>query len=431
MEPESLRQAVSRALERLKQLKESAAYRQSAGRPLLQSYHDKFFMRLLHNLFDSREQFSIQVRDLRLDFSHKCYLACHGEIHSGVAAQLSREKQMNLYSSSLQMIREIFNKYAPSYVISLDKIHFAAIFHFPSMEQADMNAVQNGISNACSMVHNYFNVWLSIGIGSAVDDPLKISGSYQEARQAFNLADQENPVVPFSRITDDSMKNAFNIAVFKNSLTQAFEEFDTDVLYRTLTEITELFTSNPQRYLQAVDAACNILYLSLSLLPGSEETLEEIFSAYPDGYRSIYKAASVVEVIQWINTLRDGLCSILKNKRKTYKDHVISNVQKYIDNHLEDRLTLNDVAAVFGLTPNYLSALFKKSCSIGFTEYITQKKISRAKVLLLEQDYKIYEVADRLGFESAFYFSKVFKKVEGVSPRDYIQSHTAAPDYYK
>lgn len=338
---------------------------------------------------------------------------------------------MKLYSSSLQMIREIFNKYAPSYVVSLDKIHFAAIFHFPTKEKADITAVQNGISNACSMVHNYFNVWLSIGIGSAVDDPLKISGSYQEARQAFNLADQENPVVPFSRITDDTMKNAFNITVFKNSLTQAFEEFDTDVLYRTLTEITELFISNPQKYLQAVDAACNILYLALSLLPGSEETLEEIFSAYPDGYRSIYKAVNIMEVTQWLNTLRDGLCSILKNKRKTYKDHVVSNVQKYIDNHIEDRLTLNDVAAVFGLTPNYLSALFKKSCSIGFTEYITQKKISRAKALLLEQDYKIYEVADQLGFESAFYFSKVFKKVEGVSPRDYIQSHTAAPNYRK
>ena len=78
---------------------------------------------------------------------------------------------MNLYSSSLQMIREIFNKYAPSYVISLDKIHFAAVFHFPTMEKADIAAVQNGISNACSMVHNYFNVWLSMGIGSAVDDP--------------------------------------------------------------------------------------------------------------------------------------------------------------------------------------------------------------------------------------------------------------------
>lgn len=80
------------------------------------------------------------------------------------------------------------------------------------------------------------------------------------------------------------------------------------------------------------------------------------------------------------------------------------------------------MAAVFGLSPNYLSALFKKSCQIGFSEYITQKKISRAKVLLLEKDRKIYEVAEQLGFESAFYFSKVFKKVEGVSPRDYVRS---------
>lgn len=93
-------------------------------------------MRLLHNLFDSREQFAIQVRDLRLDFSHQCYLACHGEIHSGVAAQLSREKQMNLYSSSLQMIREVFNKYAPSYVISLVKSILPRFFIFLTMEKA-------------------------------------------------------------------------------------------------------------------------------------------------------------------------------------------------------------------------------------------------------------------------------------------------------
>ena len=384
-------------------------------------------MRLLHNLFDSQEQFEIQARDLKLDFSDRCYLASHGEIHSDTARQMDMSGQMNLYSSSLQMIREILSKHAPCFVISLDKIHFAVIYHFKSMEQSDLAAISVAWDNACSMVHNYFNVWLTVGTGSAVDDPLKISASYQEARQAFNLADRDNPVVPFSRITEDSYKNAFNIALFKNSLTRAFEEFDTDILYRTLTEITELFASNPQRYLQAVDGACNILYLALSLLPDGEETLQEVFSAYPDGYRSIYKMKSVVQVIQWLNTLRDGLCDVLKNRRKTYKDHVVSNVQKYIVNHIEDRLSLNEISAVFGLSPNYLSALFKKTCNVGFSEYITQKKISRAKSLLLEQDLKIYEVADKLGFESAFYFSKVFKKVEGVSPREYIQSHMKLP----
>ena len=61
---------------------------------------------------------------------------------------------------------------------------------------------------------------------------------------------------------------------------------------------------------------------------------------------------------------------------------------------------------------------------MGFSEYITQRKISRAKSLLLEQDLKIYEAADRLGFESAFYFSKVFKKsrrnlTQGIYPGAY------------
>ena len=65
---------------------------------------------------------------------------------------------------------------------------------------------------------------------------------------------------------------------------------------------------------------------------------------------------------------------------------------------------------------------------MGFSEYITHRKISRAKPLLLEQDFKIYEVADRLGFESAFYFSKVFKKVEGISPREFVQAHMNEPN---
>ena len=146
--------------------------------------------------------------------------------------------------------------------------------------------------------------------------------------------------------------------------------------------------------------------------------------AYPEGYRSLYKQEDVLQIAQWLNTLRDGLCQVLKNKRKTYKDHVAASVQKYINSHLEDRLTLNEVAAVFGLSPNYLSALFKKNCGIGFSEYITQRKISLAKSLLLEEGLKIYEVADQLGFESAFYFSKVFKKVEGMSPRDFLQTRT-------
>ena len=422
LDEQTLAGSIHKAMGRLDELKASQAYRQADHGPMLQSYRDKFFMRLLHNLFDSQEQFKIQARDLKLDFSDSCYLASHGEIHSDTAAQMDSARQANLYSSSLQMIQELLGKQLPCYVISLDKIHFAVIYHFSTMQQMEMSTIRRAWESTCSMVHNYFNVWLTVGIGNMADEPMKISASYQEARQAFNLAQRQAPVALFSRVNESACRSAFNIALFKNALTRAFEEFDTDALYSTLTEIGELFTANPQRPLQALDGACNILYLALSLLPDGEASLQEIFCAYPEGYRSLYKQKDVVAVPRWLNTLRDGLCGILKNRRKTYKNHVVANVQKYINSHIEERLTLNEVAAVFGLSPNYLSALFKKSCQIGFSEYITQKEISRAKVLLLEKDRKIYEVAEQLGFESAFYFSKVFKKVEGVSPRDYVRS---------
>lgn len=431
LDADTLSASINRARNRLKELKESEAYRKVGERPLLQSYGDKFFMRLLHNLFDSREQFEIQRRDLKLDFSASCYIALHGEIRSAKTGDMTLQQQENLYSSSLEMIREILSKHLPCYVMSLDKRHFAVIFYFPTPEEDSFLALREAWDNTCHMVHNYFSVWLTAGIGGMVEEPLRINESYQEARQAFSLTDEAHPVMPYTEITDESLRSAFNIAVFKNPLTQAFEEFDADVLYDTVSEIMELFASHPLRRLQAIDGACNILYLSLSLLPDGEETMEQIFSDYTDGYRSLYRMRNVEQVNTWLTCFRDGLCEILKNRRKTYKDHVVTNVQKYINGHIEERLTLNDVAAVFGLSSNYLSALFKKTCNVGFSEYITQRKVARAKTLLLEQDMKIYEAADMLGFESAFYFSKVFKKVEGVSPREYIQAHLAGPEDYQ
>lgn len=429
LDAEGLKQTIGTALKRLDELRSSEAYKQEgSGRPLLQNYSDKFFMRLLHNLFDSREQFLIQQKDLRLDFSGSCFVAAHGETHSSRDGEMTPSQQMNLYSSSLQMVREILGKYQTCHVISLDKKHFAVIFCFEKDEEENFAVLSEAWDNARIMVHNYFSVWLTAGLGTAVDDPLKISESYQEARQAFTMAGKDTPIVPFSRATEDFIRNSFNMAVFKSSLTKAFEEFDTDVLHATISQILELFSSHPMRYVQALDGACNILYLALSLLPDGEETMDQIFAGHRDGYRSLYKTSSVEQINSWLEEFRDGLCRFLKSRRKTYKDHVVTNVQKYINAHIEERLSLNEVAAVFGLSPNYLSSLFKKNCGMGFSEYMTQKKISRAKSLLLDRDMKIYEVADLLGFESAFYFSKVFKKVEGVSPREFVQSHMAAPD---
>ena len=144
---------------------------------------------------------------------------------------------------------------------------------------------------------------------------------------------------------------------------------------------------------------------------------------------------AVPDILQISQSRQDGLAAqqLLRSesplafyheKPNTPLDHraqVVAQVQQYIRAHLAEKLTLNDVAAVFNFSPNYLSQLFAQNSERGFVEYVTTARIAAAKELMAATDLKIYEVSSRVGFDSAFYFSKVFKKLEGASPREYIQ----------
>lgn len=126
------------------------------------------------------------------------------------------------------------------------------------------------------------------------------------------------------------------------------------------------------------------------------------------------------QILEWLALFRNGLCESFATHNKDYKNHIVINVKKYISEHVEEKLTLNKVAEVFNISPNYLSILFSKYNETGFTDHINQTKVEAAKKMMTEGNLKIYEISDILGFESAFYFSRVFKKVTGISPRDYI-----------
>ena len=214
---QSLLESVQKALSRLESLRVSIEYKES-GRPLLQSYYEKFFMRLLHNLFDSEEQFELQSKDLKLSFTEHCYFAAFCEIQENNHANMEYSKLMNLYSSTLQMYREIITRYLPAYVVSLDMKHFAVVFHLDSLDGFEEDTIKNAFLNASEMVNNYFNVTVLTGVGSPFSQPLKISESYQEARQAFGRMNRSQSIAFFNSSDTESIRNAFNISVFKGKL---------------------------------------------------------------------------------------------------------------------------------------------------------------------------------------------------------------------
>lgn len=94
----------------------------------------------------------------------------------------------------------------------------------------------------------------------------------------------------------------------------------------------------------------------------------------------------------------------------------------YIRNHYRDSITIDEVASIVHLTPNYFSEYFKKQTGVKFCSYVQKLRLEFSVSLLKLSDLSIKEIADQSGFNSAAYFSNAFKDYFGVSPEQFRKS---------
>lgn len=97
----------------------------------------------------------------------------------------------------------------------------------------------------------------------------------------------------------------------------------------------------------------------------------------------------------------------------------IMRVKAYVQEHFRDSLTLEEVAGVVQLSPNYLSNLFKQEVGETFIDYVTHVRLEKAKELLKDNAYTLKEISFMIGYKDPNYFSRVFKKHCDLSPSQY------------
>ena len=108
----------------------------------------------------------------------------------------------------------------------------------------------------------------------------------------------------------------------------------------------------------------------------------------------------------------------LSTPKRLVKEHIASAV-KYINDNYCHKISVGDVAAECFVSPHYLSNIFKREMGFSPQKYILDVRIKRAKELLLLEHLSITDIANSVGYSDVLAFSKIFKKVEGVSPRGY------------
>jgi len=110
-------------------------------------------------------------------------------------------------------------------------------------------------------------------------------------------------------------------------------------------------------------------------------------------------------------------------KRGKEQDNYITQAKQYVAEHFARKITLDDIAKALFITPAYFSVMFKKETGQNFIDYVAEVRVKKAKELLRRSDYRVKEIAIRVGYDDYAYFCKIFRKIEGITPLEFRSNH--------
>ncbi len=140
----------------------------------------------------------------------------------------------------------------------------------------------------------------------------------------------------------------------------------------------------------------------------------------PNPFEQLGKLKTLEDIERWFQALHRHVSALLEERRQRHSHTKAMDAERFIRaNYGDPELSLSTVCDALAISKSYFSPLFKEHTGKTFVEYLTELRMERAKELLAGEDLRGYQIADRVGYRDAHYFSLTFRKQTGVSPTEY------------
>jgi two-component system response regulator YesN len=282
-------------------------------------------------------------------------------------------------------------------------------------------------SNSAAMLESWIRevssgspMSITIGLGEAACGPDALSRSYLEAKEALNgklfygkcrlirAFDKRPEIVRDTKDVNDILETMFT-AMIRHDLVHIDDCID------------DLFV-----LVKKLDGKLSIYHFLLHVIGELNKhlrTLNEDFYKLLDldlkSLVLIYHFETVQDIQSWLRRKSFEISERLHMKKMKKNRKLIEEIQRYIDDHLGQNITLRHAADFFSFSPNYLGHIFKEETGTNFSDYVISRRLELAKKLLQNPKLKIFEISERVGYKNLTYFNRHFKEVYGMTPGEY------------
>lgn len=282
--------------------------------------------------------------------------------------------------------------------------------------------VDSFCSKCNTALKTYFELTAVYGISEQAEDINGLPDALTHALTALDYYyyDSSSPVVYYSgQSFHKSNARTFNINFLKKDLSASIAQNDSEKMASIFSQIIDLFQDGKPVKEHATSACINIYTYLYSLFENEDNSYQDIFPYTINIAEHLNHFNSLSDILEWLQSFCAKLCKLLDDRKNTRSDKLVEQAKRYVQSHYTEKLSLTDIADALNISYGHLSNTFKKYTGTTLSDYIASVKIDHAKELIDTHQYLMYEISDMLGFDNPYYFSKVFKKITGISPREY------------
>ncbi|MCR8629983.1 response regulator [Paenibacillus radicis (ex Xue et al. 2023)] len=277
-------------------------------------------------------------------------------------------------------------------------------------------------------LYDFIGVPVSIGISLTYNDLSLLGRQYSEAYEALSKKQfyGRRSVVWYEDVEErPTKKDNKELNAALSEWSHYLDRGDYELARRYIQAFMEDMGRQKHIPEQELKMFCleSVFLLLQNLRRKLSQGMNEAQAAFDTGLpqQEISQLSSFHEVKEWILLRIGKLLEEAGTSRQGYSE-AIRKTCDYIYASFSEEISLQYVAELVHLNKTYLSELFKKETGTSFNDFLTQVRIEKAKELILAGEVKMGAMAEQVGYPDGSYFTKVFKKVTGMTPMEFKQS---------
>lgn len=277
------------------------------------------------------------------------------------------------------------------------------------------------------------------GIGSEAARLRELRYSFREADKAFagRFVQEPNQIISVEQLNYEQLDNEFDANIFGeiNQFDQIITRFlSSGSLEEVESFVGALFTEISEDHFRSLMIRQYIIMNIYATVLTFCKKLRKDAGAEGEAYgqwegireneeilkQAVTTAESVDDIKDYIGTLLDHAIELRNTVGgRRYSDIIQTAKERIEQDYMSEDISLNSVAAEVCMSPSYFSSVFSKEMGKTFIEYLTEIRMEKAKQYLACSSMKTSEISYEVGYKDPHYFSYIFKKTQGCTPKEY------------